>query len=146
MDMAHLRPEARDLALLPANERLARMPANRWIGYTRASQAITLLEQMLAASVTRQRELLNLLRYIGNELCIPLTCLGTREAYLAIRTDDSDGFLYRMAASHLTRAGGLRTPRSELLPTSGRRFELQSACAWIGCLQSHLQLIWVQLQ
>jgi hypothetical protein len=32
--------------------------------------------------------LLNLLRYLGNELCIPLTCLGTREAYLAIRTDD----------------------------------------------------------
>jgi Bacterial TniB protein len=196
MDMAHLRPEARDLALLPANERLARMPANRWIGYTRASRAITLLEHMLAnepgrirprnllivgatnngktaiagrflrdhtqhpsengeheifpvllvqmppaptvgrlyaailaglgvpgalhprspnregaalyllrrvecrmlmidelhnllaASVPRQRELLNLLRYLGNELCIPLTCLGTREAYLAIRTDD----------------------------------------------------------
>jgi hypothetical protein len=188
--------ETRDLALLPANERLARMPANRWIGYTRASQAITLLEHMLAtepgrirprnllivgatnngktaiagrflrdhpqhpsengeheifpvllvqmppaptvgrlyaailaglgvpgalhprspnregaalyllrrvecrmlmidelhnllaASVPRQRELLNLLRYLGNELCIPLTCLGTREAYLAIRTDD----------------------------------------------------------
>ena len=196
MDMAHLRPEARDLALLPATERLARMPTNRWIGYTRASQAITLLERMLAkepgrirprnllivgptnngktaiaerflrdhpqrpsengeheihpvllvqmppaptvsrlyaailaglgipgalhprspdregaalyllrrvecrmlvidelhnllaAPNPRQRELLNLLRYLGNELRIPLTCLGTREAYLAIRTDD----------------------------------------------------------
>jgi TniB protein len=32
--------------------------------------------------------LLNLLRYLGHELCIPLACLGTREAYLAIRTDD----------------------------------------------------------
>ena len=42
--MTHLRPEARDLALLPATERLARMPANRWIGYTRASQALTLLD------------------------------------------------------------------------------------------------------
>jgi len=47
MDMAHLRPEARDLALLPANERLARLPANRWIGYTRASEAITLLGRLL---------------------------------------------------------------------------------------------------
>ena len=194
--MAHLRPEARDLALLPTTERLARMPTNRWIGYTRASQAITLLGRMLAkkpgrirprnllivgptnngktaiaerflrahpqcpsengeheihpvllvqmppaptvsrlyaailaglgipgalhprspdregaalyllrrvecrmlvidelhnllaAPNPRQRELLNLLRYLGNELRIPLACLGTREAYLAIRTDD----------------------------------------------------------
>jgi hypothetical protein len=196
MDMAHLRPEACDLALLPANERLARLPANRWIGYTRASEALTLLgrlldsepgrvrprnllivgptnngktaiagrflrdhpqrpsandehevfpvllvqmppsptvsrlyaailaglgvpgalhprwpdregaalsllrrvacrmlvidelHNLLAAPVSRQRELLNLLRYLGNELRIPLACLGTREAYLAIRTDD----------------------------------------------------------
>jgi hypothetical protein len=29
-----------------------------------------------------------MLRYLGNELRIPLACLGTREAYLAIRTDD----------------------------------------------------------
>jgi hypothetical protein len=194
--MAHLRPEARDLAMLPATERLARMPPNRCIGYTRASQAITLLEHilerepgrirprnllivgptnngktaiaerfhrdhlqrpsedgehevfpvllvqmppaptvsrlyaailaglgvpgalhprspdregaalyllrrvecgmlvldelhnLLAASIPRQRELLNLLRYLGNELLIPLACLGTREAYLVIRTDD----------------------------------------------------------
>jgi hypothetical protein len=194
--MVHLRPEARHLALLPAAERLAGMPANRWIGYTRANQAITLLGRMLAcepgrirprnllivgatnngktaiaerflrdhpqrpsengeqevfpvllvqmppsptvgrlyaailaglgvpgalharlpdregaalyllrrvecrmlmldelhnllaASIPRQRELLNLLRYLGNELRIPLACLGTREAYLAIRTDD----------------------------------------------------------
>ena len=55
MDMAHLRPEARDLALLPATERLARMPTNRWIGYTRASQAITLLERMLAKEPGRIR-------------------------------------------------------------------------------------------
>jgi hypothetical protein len=55
MDMGHLRPETRDLALLPANERLARMPANRWIGYTRASQAITLLEHMLATEPGRIR-------------------------------------------------------------------------------------------
>ena len=196
MDMAHLRPEARELALLPAAERLAMLPANRWIGYTRATEAITLLDRLLAsepgrvrprnllivgptnngktaiagrflrdhqqrpsedgeheifpvllvqmppaptvsrlyaailarlgvpiglhprwpdregaalnllrrvecrmlvidelhnllaASIPRQRELLNLLRYLGNELRIPLACLGTREAYLVIRADD----------------------------------------------------------
>jgi Bacterial TniB protein len=53
--MAHLRPEARDLALLPATERLARMPANRWIGYTRANQALTLLGRMLAKEPGRIR-------------------------------------------------------------------------------------------
>jgi hypothetical protein len=196
MDMAHLRPEARELALRSAAERLVGMRANRWIGYTRAGQAIALLgrllerepgrlrprnllivgptnngktaiagrflrdhpqrpsedgeheifpvllvqmppvptvarlyeailaglgvpgalhprspsregaalfllrrvecrmlvidelHNLLAAPVSRQRELLNLLRYLGNELRVPLACLATREAYLAIRTDD----------------------------------------------------------
>lgn len=35
-----------------------------------------------------QREFLNLLRFLGNELRIPLVGIGTKEAYLAIRTDD----------------------------------------------------------
>lgn len=200
MELAHLLPETRKLALLPASERLALVPAHRWIGYTRAGQALTRLEEMLArepgrvrprnllivgpsnngktaiaerferahprhgsadgehevipvllvqvpssptlnrlyaaildglgvpgamamhsgraaplleglalrllrqvgcrmlmldelhnllaAPTQRQRELLNLLRYLGNELRIPLACLGMREAYLAIRSDD----------------------------------------------------------
>ncbi len=46
------------------------------------------LHNLLAAPGQRQRELLNLLRYLGNELRIPLACFGTREAYLAIRSDD----------------------------------------------------------
>lgn len=46
------------------------------------------LQNLLAAPAPRQRELLNLLRYLGNALRIPLACLGTREAYLAIRSDD----------------------------------------------------------
>ena len=46
------------------------------------------LHNLLAASGARQRELLNLLRYLGNELRIPIACFGTREAYLAIRSDD----------------------------------------------------------
>ncbi len=196
MDLAHLRPEMRQLVELPTAERLARMPANRWIGYSRAQQALARLKAMLerepgrvrprcvlivgptnngktavaerflrdhpqhasadgerecipvlmvqtppsptvgrlynailaalgvpgglhsrsaspegtvlrmlrhvgcrmvvldelhnllAAPISRQRELLNLLRYLGNELRIPLVCLGTREAYLALRSDD----------------------------------------------------------
>jgi len=196
VDLAHLRPDARELARLPPAERLARVPANRWIGYSRATQAVALLERLLArepgrvrprnllvvgptnngktaiaehflrthpqhisddgeheiipvllvqmppsptvgrlyaamlaglgmpgtiysrspdresmamrllrqvgcrmllldelhnllaASGSRQRELLNLLRYLGNELRIPIACFGTREAYLAIRSDD----------------------------------------------------------
>ena len=31
---------------------------------------------------------LNLVRYLGNELRIPIVCLGTKDAYLAVRTDD----------------------------------------------------------
>ena len=41
--------------MLPATERLARMPPNRWIGYTRASQAITLLEHLLEREPGRIR-------------------------------------------------------------------------------------------
>ena len=29
------------------------------------------------------------LRFLGNALRIPLVCLGTREAYLALRTDEA---------------------------------------------------------
>jgi Bacterial TniB protein len=35
-----------------------------------------------------RREFLSLLRFLGNELRIPLVGVGTREAYLAIRSDD----------------------------------------------------------
>ena len=46
------------------------------------------LHNMLAGRPGQQREFLNLLRFIGNELRISLLCLGTKEAYLAIRSDD----------------------------------------------------------
>ena len=46
------------------------------------------LHNLLSGSPRQQREFLNLLRFLGNELRIPLACLGTREAYLAIRSDD----------------------------------------------------------
>jgi type II secretory pathway predicted ATPase ExeA len=46
------------------------------------------LHNMLAGRDSSRREFLNLLRFLGNELRIPLVGVGTREAYLAIRSDD----------------------------------------------------------
>ncbi len=192
-DLAHLHQTARGVALLPAEERLRHVRADRWIGYTRATDAITRLEALfswpdkqrmpnllligptnngksmivekfrrmhppvsypdhehipvlavqmpsepsvirfyiallaalgaplrprhrlaeleqvtlgllrqvgvrvlvidelhnvLAGRGDARREFLNLIRFLGNELRIPLVGVGTREAYLAIRSDD----------------------------------------------------------
>jgi hypothetical protein len=46
------------------------------------------LHNLLSGKAGQQREFLNLLRFLGNELRVPLACLGTKEAYLAIRSDD----------------------------------------------------------
>nr|WP_322755559.1 TniB family NTP-binding protein [Frankia sp. Cas3] len=46
------------------------------------------LHNVLAGRGDTRREFLNLLRFLGNELRIPLVGVGTRDAYLAIRTDD----------------------------------------------------------
>ncbi|MFJ9713372.1 TniB family NTP-binding protein [Streptomyces sp. NPDC101234] len=46
------------------------------------------LHNVLGGSGDKRREFLNLLRYLGNELRIPLIGVGTRDAYLAIRADD----------------------------------------------------------
>lgn len=46
------------------------------------------LHNVLADNGINRREFLNLLRFLGNELRIPLVGVGTREAYLAIRSDD----------------------------------------------------------
>jgi len=58
--LGHLRPEMHALAALPGTERLARLSANRWIGYTRANQVLALLEGMLDSEPgkTRPRNLL----------------------------------------------------------------------------------------
>ncbi len=55
MDLAHLRPEVYELAQRPAAERLARRPVHRWIGYTRATQAVGRLERMLDCEPGRVR-------------------------------------------------------------------------------------------
>ena len=192
-DLSHLHDAARQVARLPAAERLRHVRADRWIGYTRAAQALTRLETLFGwparqrmpnllltgptnngksmiiekfrrmhppqscpdrehipvlavqmpsePSVIRfyvallaalgaplrprqrlaeleqvtltllravgvrvlvidelhnvlagrgdvRREFLNLIRFLGNELRIPLVGVGTREAYLAIRSGD----------------------------------------------------------
>lgn len=46
------------------------------------------LHNILAGTASTRREFLNLLRFLGNELRIPLVGVGTHEAYLAIRSDD----------------------------------------------------------
>jgi len=46
------------------------------------------LHNVLAGHGPARREFLNLLRYLGNELHVPLVGVGTREAYLVIRSDD----------------------------------------------------------
>ncbi|MET7498462.1 TniB family NTP-binding protein [Streptomyces sp900116325] len=46
------------------------------------------LHNLLGGSGDKRREFLNLLRYLGNELRIPLVGVGTRDAFLAIRADD----------------------------------------------------------
>jgi hypothetical protein len=46
------------------------------------------LHNLLSGRADRRREFLSLLRFLGNELRIPLVGAGTREAYLAIRSDD----------------------------------------------------------
>ena len=40
LDLSHLHPAVRQGALLPADQRLAVIRADRWIGYPRASQAL----------------------------------------------------------------------------------------------------------
>jgi hypothetical protein len=46
------------------------------------------LHNVLAGPGSSRREFLNLLRFLGNELRIPIIGVGTREAYLAVRSDE----------------------------------------------------------
>jgi hypothetical protein len=43
---------------------------------------------LLASTYRQQRILLNTLRYLANELCIPMVCAGTAEAKTALTTDE----------------------------------------------------------
>ena len=47
LDLDHLHPGARPVALLPDEERLRHVRAERWIGYSRAAEAVDRLEELL---------------------------------------------------------------------------------------------------
>ena len=72
------------------------------------------LHNVLAGNSVNRREFLNLLRFLGNELRIPLVGVGTRDAYLAIRSDDQLGKSLR--ADDAAGVGGQR----RLLFTAGQ--------------------------
>lgn len=46
------------------------------------------LHNILAARMEQQRIFLNLLRYLGNELMVPIVGVGTKEALRAIQSDE----------------------------------------------------------
>ena len=48
IDLSHLLPAAQGLARLPADERVQRIRADRWIGYPRAVEALNRLETLYA--------------------------------------------------------------------------------------------------
>jgi type II secretory pathway predicted ATPase ExeA len=45
------------------------------------------IHHILAGTVAKQRHFLNMLKYLGNELQIPIVAVGTRDAFNAIHTD-----------------------------------------------------------
>lgn len=45
------------------------------------------VQHLLAGPYVKQRSCLNVLKYLGNELCVPLVGIGTAEAVRAIQTD-----------------------------------------------------------
>ena len=45
------------------------------------------IHHILAGNLNRQRAFLNVLKFLGNELQIPIAAAGTRDAYRAIQTD-----------------------------------------------------------
>ena len=76
------------------------------------------LHNVLAGRGDVRREFLNLIRFLGNELRLPLVGVGTREAYLAIRSDDQ----LRTGSSHSPCRGGNRASRhAHCWPASPRR-------------------------
>lgn len=82
------------------------------------------VHNLLSGSRLQQRRLLNLLRWLGNELQIPLVAVGTAEAFHAIQSDDQlanrfepvrlppwhDGQEYRQLLSTLEAVLPLRRP------------------------------------
>lgn len=45
------------------------------------------IQHVLAGSATKQRQFLNVIKYLANELRIPIVCAGTEESFNAMQTD-----------------------------------------------------------
>ena len=45
------------------------------------------IHHVLAGNLNRQRAFLNVLKYLGNELQVPIVAMGTRDAFRALQTD-----------------------------------------------------------
>jgi Bacterial TniB protein len=45
------------------------------------------IHHMIAGSLTKQKHFLNTIKYLGNEMMIPIVAVGTKEAFNAIQTD-----------------------------------------------------------
>nr|WP_315481920.1 TniB family NTP-binding protein [uncultured Undibacterium sp.] len=45
------------------------------------------IQHLLAGPYVKQRNCLNVLKYLGNELCVPIVAIGTAEAVRAVQTD-----------------------------------------------------------
>jgi type II secretory pathway predicted ATPase ExeA len=78
---APLRPRARVAELEQLALRLMRAVGARML-------IIDELHNILAGKADVRREFLNLIRFLGNELRIPIVGVGTHEAYLAVRADE----------------------------------------------------------
>lgn len=103
------------------------------------------VHNILSGSRLHQRRLLNLLRWLGNELQIPLVASGTAEALHAIQSDDqlanrfeplalprwSDGAQYRQLLSTLEVLLPLRQPSHLARPALARKI-LASAEGVLG--------------
>jgi Bacterial TniB protein len=88
------------------------------------------VHNLLSGSRLHQRRLLNLLRWLGNELQIPLVAVGTAEALHAVQSDDQlanrfepiglppwrDGEEYRQLLSTLEAVLPLRRPSQLATP------------------------------
>lgn len=78
---APIRPNAKVVELEQLALRLLRQVKTKML-------IIDELHNMLAGSANVRRAFLNLIRFLGNELRVPIVGVGTREAYLAISSDD----------------------------------------------------------
>ncbi len=93
------------------------------------------VHNLLSGSRLQQRRLLNLLRWLGNELKIPLIAVGTADAFYAIQSDDQlanrfepmllppweEGDEYRLLLSTLEALLPLRRPSLLSKPSIARK-------------------------